>query len=90
MNFYRTGKVINLAAGQEVVMSGATFNHKAVFFPNQSAAANQMKLTFWGLDGTGVTLTVPAVSTGVQAPTIYPGTLRSVFSSSASAIVLLN
>jgi len=89
MNFYRTGKVIGITGGQEIVMSGATFNHKAVFFPNQ-AALNQMKLTFWGTDATGVTLTVPAVTTGVQTPCIYPGVIRSVLSSGIGSFVLLN
>jgi hypothetical protein len=91
MNFYREGTVISLTALQEVVLSGATLKHKAVFFPNTSASVNQVKLTFWGADATGVTLTVPAVGTGVQTPCIYPGVVRSVMANgSGQSIVLLN
>lgn len=90
MNFYREGTVINFAAGQEILM-GATFKHKAVFFPNQTASSvNQFKLTFWGADATGVTLAVPAVTTGAQTPCVFPGTVRSILSTQASAVVLLN
>lgn len=91
MNFYREGTVINFSAGQEIVMSGITFKHKAVFFPNQSTAnPNQFKLTFWGMDATGITLAVPGSSVGAQTPCIYPGVVRSILSTNASAVVLLN
>lgn len=91
MNFYREGTVINFSAGQEILMAGTTFKHKAVFFPNQTpSTVNQFKLTFWGADGTGVTLAVPPVTTGAQTPCVFPGTVRSILSTQASAVVLLN
>jgi len=91
MNFFRTGKVIGLTAGVVFNIDNSTLKHKAVFFPNQTAATNQVQLTFWDAAGvsTGVTLAVPAIGVGAQAPTIFPGVLKSVLSSSATSIVLL-
>jgi len=92
MNFYRTGKVIGLTGGQEFLLDSSAYKHKAVYFPNQTTATNQIRLKFYNTDGgaEGVTLTVPAVSTGVQTACIFPGVVKTLLATSTTEVVLLS